>query len=357
MVNRHNKKIKILIVEANGDDDRLFNVFTSDTLDDIANTTLPVRYQIVRCQSLDNAFQIYKRKHPDVVIINLHPDQEKAFDLCRTIRGSEDERHTGLIFYQGHCEQSSLLPVTCLEHGADDYIESKAGDREIIARVNTLYRFKVMTDELRSANHRLKILSLTDELTGLHNMRSFNTEYAKILQRAKRGETGFGIVMLDLDRFKQINDKTNHLVGSYVIGEVGKILRLEDVVGRHTVAARYGGDEYILCVPADSSEDLSNVCERIRDMIGRAVFERDGYSLKVTTSVGYSWIEAGFSGKADDPIKAADVMLYRSKHHGRNQINGMVLRYPVDFDHVSRSHLIDRDASSDDDRITRIYNV
>ncbi|MFW7377649.1 MAG: diguanylate cyclase [Oligoflexus sp.] len=359
MIHKSDKVMKLLIIEPDSPDLRYSLNRVFDPGNDHLNLDQPagVRYQIIRCRSLDNAFQIFKRKHPDVVIINLSQAGVRSFELCQLIREHEEQRHTGVIFYQGNSVHSQLLPVQCLEAGGDDYIENKASDREIIARVNTLYRFKIMTDELRSANHRLKILSLTDELTGLHNMRSFNMEYGKVLKSCQQGQTGFGVIMLDLDRFKQINDRTNHLVGSYVIGEVGRLLSQAEVLNSQVIAARYGGDEYILAVPAQSADEVWQIAEHLRDLIIRTVFEKDDYSLTVTTSIGLSWVEPGFDGKSDDPIKAADVMLYRSKNNGRNQINGMVLRYPVDFDHIGRSHLIDRDTGCDDNNIARIYNI
>jgi len=352
------KVMKLLIIEPESSD----NLFSLNRVFIPGNDNLNleqlsgVRYQIIRCRCLDNALQIFKRKHPDVVIINLSQVGKRSFELCRLIRQQEEQRHTGIIFYQGSSVHSQLLPVHCLEAGGDDYIENKASDREIVARVSTLYRFKIMTDELRSANHKLKILSLTDELTGLHNMRSFNIEYGKILKSCQQEQTGFGVIMLDLDRFKQINDRTNHLVGSYVIGEVGRLLGQATVINAKAIAARYGGDEYIICVPAENAKQVWAMAELLRDLLLRAVFEKDGYSLTVTTSIGISWVEPGFDGKSDDPIKAADVMLYRSKTNGRNQISGMVLRYPVDFDHIGRSHLIDRDSGSDNHNVPRIYN-
>lgn len=359
MLQSSKKVMKLLIIEPStqGDDFSLSGLFNPGNHNLNSEGAAHIRYQIIRCHSLDNAFQIFQRKHPDVVLINLSEGGPRAYDLCQKIRDTEEHRHTGIIFYQGSSPHSQLLPVQCLEAGGDDYIENKASEREIVARVNTLYRFKMMTDELRSANHRLKILSMTDELTGLHNMRSFNIEYGKILKACQSSRTGFAVVMLDLDRFKQINDRSNHLVGSYIIGEVGRLMGqvCSDYPG--ALAARYGGDEYIICIPAEDFETVWEATESLRKLILKAVFEKDGYSITVTSSIGLSWVEPGFDGKADDPIKAADVMLYRSKNSGRNQISGMVLRYPVDFDHIGRSHLIDRDTGSDDDRVPRLYNL
>lgn len=351
--------MSVLVVE--GDDQQklsavsraLDNSFLHDTFSQISR----VRGQILRCSCLDKAFELFSTQHPDIVIINLSSFSSESFDLCQKIRFHESERHTAILFYQGDQELGHLSAAHCLEVGGDDFIDKHACEREIRARVHSLYRFKLMTDELRSANHQLKQLSLTDELTGLHNMRSFNSEYAKILFECSNEKLGFAIIMIDLDHFKQINDHTNHLVGSYVISEVGRILSTLQSEGDLSVMARYGGDEYVGAIVGNSLNEVWSKVEYIKDTIGKSVFKKDEYSVSVTPSIGLAWIEAGFDGKSDDPIKAADMMLYRSKRLGRNQIQGMVLRYPVDFDHIGRTHLIDRDSSSDDDSITRIYDI
>ena len=94
----------------------------------------------------------------------------------------------------------------------------------------------------------------------------------------------------------------------------------------------------------------------IRAMIDKAIFIKDGRSVSVTSSIGVSWTAPGYRGKAEDPIKAADMMLYQSKRLGRNMLSSMTLRNPVDLDHIGRGHLTNGDSSSDDDDIARINN-
>ncbi|MCX6128802.1 MAG: GGDEF domain-containing protein, partial [Proteobacteria bacterium] len=177
------------------------------------------------------------------------------------------------------------------------------------------------------------------------------------IKNCRKGQGGLGMIMLDLDHFKSINDNANHLVGSFVIGEIGRLIAHSGVLGKHAAAARYGGDEYIVCVPADSIGVIWSMAERILDLIQRSVFKKEQYTIKLTGSFGLAWIDPGFEGKSDDLIKAADVMLYRSKRQGRNMVSGMILRYPVDFNHVGRPHLVDRDSCRDDDNITRLHNA
>jgi two-component system cell cycle response regulator len=294
--------------------------------------------------SFQEADQLFEREHPDVILLHLDRAGLECFDFCQNIRAHEQDRHTGIIFVSYQAQGDDRLLERVLEHGGDDLIDERVSDREILARVNSVYRFKTMADRLRSANHRLKVLSLTDELTGLSNMRAFHIDYQRLLKACRKGETGLGILMLDLDHFKSVNDNANHLVGSFVIGEVGRLMLHSGILGSDAVAARYGGDEYIIAVPSNSIKVLWDMAERLKDLILKSVFKKDQFTIKLTASFGVSWVDPGFEGKSDDLIKAADVMLYRSKRLGRNRVNGMILRYPVDFNHVGRPHLVDRES-------------
>ncbi len=345
--------MKILLVDESATDRTHFaQMFRLQAKD--ATSPFSAGCEVYEAKDFDEAGVLFSSLHPDLIMIGLHqPSSSGGREFCRLVRQSEDKRHTGVVFIAYPEAGDENLSVECLELGADDFIRSQVASREMLARINVVLRMKAMTDELRSANHRLEVLSLTDELTGLHNMRSFNAEYNKMLHRCGGKELAMGVVMMDLDHFKSVNDTANHLVGSFVISQVGKLILYSKLFGPDACAARYGGDEYIICCPTASGAEMIARAEALRQLIEKAVFRKDGFVMKVTSSIGVSFVDPGFDGKADDPIKAADVMLYRSKEEGRNTVSGMYLRYPVDFDHVGRSHLIDGNTSSDDDSVPR----
>jgi diguanylate cyclase (GGDEF)-like protein len=346
------KKMKILLITQSSKDRRRF----SKMLSEYNEGMLPENGQVSKfilwtADDSKEAFDIFSKRHPDLVILSTSENFAESKELCKNIRRHEERRHTGIVFVGGEDSNNDIQPVECLEAGADDFISAQTSDREVLARFNVVLRMKSMTDELRSANHRLEILSLTDELTGLSNMRSFNTQYADMLEKCRLGQLGLGVLMMDLDHFKNVNDTANHLVGSHIISSVGRLMKYSGVMGKEACLARYGGDEYVVCMPTASVEDIFERAEAFRKIIEASVFEKDGYKFRVTCSIGVSWIEPFFDGKSDDPIKAADVMLYRSKEQGRNKVNAMVLRYPVDFHHIGRPHLVERDAGGDDDSV------
>ena len=349
-------KMRVLLVESSANHEHLSAIFTPHSNYSV-DSALGVTCRLETASSYAQAINCFQDNHPDIVVIELGSSLEEAFDFVAAVRADDDNRHTGIVFLQGSQEMTDSLPASCLEAGGDDFIEQKSNERETLARVATVYRFKLMTDKLRSANHRLRQLSLTDELTGLHNMRSFNKLYRKVIRDAEQLKSGFGMIMLDLDHFKTINDTTNHLMGSHVISEVGRLIKegVADIKG--SIPARYGGDEYVICLPSDNPQEVLAIGQLICATIRSHVFEYDGNSVSITASLGVSWVPMGYKGIADGPLKAADLMLYRSKDQGRDQVNGMMLRDAVDLDHVSRLHLIDGDTSSDHHNVVPIHNI
>lgn len=299
--------------------------------------------------TVDDAMRLFKKHHPDLVIISADDLKTVGADLCDQVRTTEVNRHTGIIFIDRRCVDDGTLSVECLEMGGDDFLRHTCSAEELRARVRAVLRLKAMTDELRSANHKLRVLSLTDELTGLGNMRSFNQRFSETIRRCRQNQTGIGVLMLDLDHFKTVNDTTTHLIGSYVIAEVGRIIRMSELFKESDTAARYGGDEFIVATELNDVDELKRRCEALRALIGMEEFTRDGCTVRITASIGFAWAAPGFDGRAEDMIKAADLMLYRSKDLGRDRVSGMLLKYPVDLANVSRRHLISDDEEQVDD--------
>jgi diguanylate cyclase (GGDEF)-like protein len=144
------------------------------------------------------------------------------------------------------------------------------------------------------------------------------------------------------------------LVGSYVIAETGRLIRTSGLFKDHDVAARYGGDEYVIACEVGTPNDLMIIGEAIRLLIGGHTFEKDGFKMQITSSVGTAWVDKKFNGRAEDVIKAADLMLYRSKELGRNRVCTMALSYPIDLgNHLFTRGLIGEEV---DDRAV-IYRI
>lgn len=316
-----------------------------------------IRYHFTQCSRLDIASRLLPMLRSDVIVVQQQPSH-KVYDFIAKIRGLEKQRHTGLIACGTSEQYDEKEAVQFLDSGADDYVYCGIGSHEILARIKSLFRMKSTADELRRANFQLKQLSLTDELTGLHNMRSFQSHYQSMLKRTRMSSgQGLAILMLDLDHFKFVNDSSNHLVGSYVLSEVGRLIKNSAILPESSIPARFGGDEYVIAIHTDDIAAVEEIARRLQDLIARTVFRKDGYVIQVSISIGYAWLPAGYLGAEESPIKIADLMLYESKKQGRNLVTGHCLGNTVDLDHVRRPHLVNGQASSDYHRISRVYNV
>ncbi|HEX2085023.1 MAG TPA: diguanylate cyclase [Solirubrobacteraceae bacterium] len=159
--------------------------------------------------------------------------------------------------------------------------------------------------------------AVTDELTGLSNHRRFQEALASELERARRFETGIGLVMLDVDNFKQVNDTYGHQVGDRVLREVARVLRTES--REVDEPARYGGEELAVILPAADLDGAYGLAERVRQGIASLEIPVDGDGrLKVTASFG----AAALPESAHDQgtlIAAADAALYAAKRAGKNR--------------------------------------
>jgi len=165
----------------------------------------------------------------------------------------------------------------------------------------------------------VKNLSLTDEMTNLHNYRSFISRLKEEINRSKRNKSMLSLVILDIDHFKNYNDTLGHQAGDEALREVGKVLK--KTVRDEDIVSRYGGEEFCIIFPGIAKEGIRNLGERIRIQIEKHKFYKEKVQPtgKLTISLG----GASFPKDASDMhdlIQRADEALYKAKHLGRNQM-------------------------------------
>lgn len=180
------------------------------------------------------------------------------------------------------------------------------------------YVTSLLASDILSAKQKITLLSQTDELTGVLNMRAFNLLLEKELASAARYRESFSIIMLDVDELKRVNDQYGHAAGSRMIQTVSRTLK--NCVRATDIVARFGGDEFVILMTHSSTEHAQLVAERILKAVATISFDIDGSSVSTTASIGI----AGFPECTADPAKVldmADMALYRSKREGRNRIS------------------------------------
>lgn len=181
-------------------------------------------------------------------------------------------------------------------------------------------RVEERTRQLSEANRQLEMLSVTDALTGLANRRRFDSYLAAEWQRASRLGQKLGLMMLDVDWFKNYNDQYGHLQGDECLRQMGQLLRLS--ARRATdLAARYGGEEFALVVPQAELAYIQQQAELMRVAFASLNIPHQGSPLgKVTVSIGVAILVPMAQQQPELLIQLADNALYQAKHQGRNKV-------------------------------------
>jgi diguanylate cyclase (GGDEF)-like protein len=177
-------------------------------------------------------------------------------------------------------------------------------------------KLRAMTVSLSARSQTLEHAALTDGLTGMQNRRYFDDALREYLQEFRRIDRPVGLMILDLDHFKQVNDTHGHDVGDEVLRAVATCLR--GMTRYHDVVARLGGEEFAVVTPNMDVELLARFAERIRKAIANLSIMSGNVRLKVTTSVGLAvW---DHKESAEDFYRRADRQLYEAKKQGRNRV-------------------------------------
>lgn len=209
--------------------------------------------------------------------------------------------------------------IAGLDAGADDYIVKPFVALELLARIRTHLRIRDLHEQLVVANEKLLELVDIDDLTGLFNMRSLYQRLELEMDRARRFGRYVAVVMMDMDYFKSVNDGHDHLFGSFVLSEVGKIIKAN--VRNIDIPARYGGDEFLIVLTETNHEGVEYFCERLREAISKTTFINGKDAIKLTVSLGFSLTALGESMTSRELVRRADVALYDSKRSGRNRVS------------------------------------
>jgi len=170
--------------------------------------------------------------------------------------------------------------------------------------------------QLREAQEKLVEMATIDALTGLLNRRAGLERVEEELSRHQRSEQAFACLLLDIDRFKKINDTYGHQAGDAVLSEFGATLRRH--VRKHDIVCRYGGEEFLLLLPDTSSSAARTTAEKIRAVTAATPIMFAGRRITVTTSIGISMMQGAETAKT--MIARADAALYEAKNSGRNRV-------------------------------------
>ena len=207
--------------------------------------------------------------------------------------------------------------VEALEAGAADYLTKPFHDAELLARLKVHHKMKRLRDELQEANERLRQLVIRDPLTGLFNRRHWRYIMLRELERCRRHRRPMSVLMIDIDHFKQVNDRFGHVVGDRVLTAVAR--RLESEIRTPDSLARLGGEEFAVLLPETGLDEAVAAAERLRRAVHKIGLPALP-ELDVRVSIGVAAGARLDDDEIDVLVAAADEALYQAKRAGRDRV-------------------------------------
>lgn len=183
-------------------------------------------------------------------------------------------------------------------------------------------------DELQKAKEQIEHMAITDELTGLYNRRYLFESLEKMLAAARRYNKNLGLILIDIDHFKKVNDTYGHQVGDSALRNVAE--RLQQSCRDSDLLARYGGEELVMVLPETDLEQTYSVAQKLRGIIEKTAIRMEGHDdLRITISLGVSELRnlGNILSRDIDVgtlLEAADLGLYMAKSNGRNRVERII---------------------------------
>ena len=289
-----NRKKTILVV-----DDTETNI-------DIMLELLGDKYDVVVALDGRSAFDAVDNNEIDLILLDIMMPEMDGYDVCRRLKENEKSADIPVIFITAKDDEKSIEKAYSI--GGDDYVSKPFKPLELLARIDTQLKLKELISHL-------SYISSYDEMTGIYNRRKFFELGEKKFEQSK---DELYAVMIDIDKFKNINDSYGHPVGDRVIKVVA------ETVSKHltedAIFARLGGEEFAILCSCPSPKSVSDNIESIRAAVEAAEVLLDtGDSIKFTISEGVAK-KISSTKTLDELLRIADIALYEAKGLGRNRV-------------------------------------
>lgn len=294
--------MKILVA----DDSRTF-------LELITNSLITLGHDVTSVNSGEEAIKEFQISPPDLVILDVNMSGMNGFDCARQIRKISHDDWIPIIFLSALVNDESIAQG--IEAGGDDYLTKPYSDVTLEAKIKAMQRIAEMRQQLLMKTNELKRISTTDILTGLFNRFHFEIILNKRMAAAIRHNYNIGILFIDLDYFKTINDTFGHGVGDLLLKDVAfrlqKNTRIDDAI------CRIGGDEFVVILNnVESLHDAGEVARKLIDEISKEYIIND-LTIRISASIGVTCYPEQ-PGEPATVIQNADIAMYAAKELGKN---------------------------------------
>ena len=245
--------------------------------EDTFNTSVELIYKVIVASTVEHYIETINDINPDFYIMTLDDgSKDKLVTYCQIAKSHNP--YSFIMIFQNDSDDAKYDSVKRSLWGLsiEDYLSVKMEKYERFARLNSAIRSCLTLHKYQTLSLQLHEMTLIDNLTGLSNMRSFYIGYKKRINSLKNNdkENSLAIYMIDLDKFKKVNDNNNHMFGSYILSQVGKLMKHGSMFPKDSLMARYGGDEFVWAINVDSAEEAFSIAERWLQVLKSSFFKK-----------------------------------------------------------------------------------
>jgi two-component system cell cycle response regulator len=265
-------------------------------------------WEVHPAQDREDALRLCRAHEADVLLV----EEPNALDVLDCINHNPEMLPTGVVVVGDQLDVAGV--TSALERGAADVLRAPVDPADAVARASAAARTKALVKQLTAHNDHIEGLVMFDELTGLRNRRAIMNELEMLVANARRHNRPLSALMIDVDRFKEINDTYGHRAGDEVLNKIAH--RVTTRLRTADMAGRLGGDEMLILLPETDAAGAAALADAIRtEVAARPVSTSDG-PIEVTVSIG----AASWDAEPADMLRdRADQALYAAKAAGRDR--------------------------------------
>lgn len=271
---------------------------------------------LVACDGVEAWNELQKEDAPSIAILDWVMPGLTGPEVCHLVRQRAREPYTYLLLLTSKSLKEDLIEG--MEAGADDYITKPFDQHELKVRLRSGTRIIELQQQLLTAREALREQATKDFLTRIWNRSSILEILDRELARGAREDRSVGVVLLDIDRFKSINDTYGHFAGDAVLYETAR--RLQSSIRPYDALGRYGGEEFLVVLPGCDEAGTFAQAERLRRVLREDPVQIGEADYHMTASFGASSCAPGMNAAGETLIRIADEALYKAKNQGRDRV-------------------------------------
>ncbi len=274
-------------------------------------------YDVISVADGEAAWQLLQEDDaPEMAILDWTMPGLDGNQVCERVRARGGDRYVYLLLLSAKDKTDDI--VLGLEAGADDYLGKPYRPPELRARLMVGERILATQKELIASREELRQQAMRDGLTDIWNRVAIMNLLTSNVSRARREGQPLGILLVDVDHFKHVNDTCGHQAGDAVLRETAT--RMCNVMRPYDMVGRYGGEEFLVLLPGGDASNSLHFAERLRENVAAEPVVYENNSISISISIGLT-VYPG-SGKEDvaSLLREADLALYQAKRGGRNRV-------------------------------------